>query len=240
MAKFEIFEGWQVIVSGFEIGYAHWFLGDWRNLRVKTRIFDEYLVFGPRGYFSSTLASFAELFLRKCFWCCWKWSRGTTFFRFPTIEYKCCVFLCNSIWFLLSIIEATQTRKNFASNAVLLMWEKTISLSEKFLFKRQTEKCWLQRRRENGLPIFARQCVRSMFFTHPLRFRKKSIKKVLFDLQNLGRDLCCAQPVFSIPGNPKKEEKKCNSVALVGRGAKLTRAPACKSFWQRFLARGKV
>ena len=74
----------------------------------------------------------------------------------------------------------------------------------------------------------------------PVAVSEKNLKKVLFDLRDLGRNLCCAQPVFSIPGKPKEEEKKRNSAALVGRGAKLTRAPACKSFWQRFLARGKV
>ena len=135
----------------------------------------EKLYFGQRGFFFSTLVPFAELFLQKVFLLLLKINRRYSFSTFSTIQIKCYVFLCCSILLALSIIKQKRMRKNFISKVVLLVWEKTIWWSE-FLFNLKTEKRWLQRRCENGLPIFARQCFRTMFCITSLRFRKIKIK----------------------------------------------------------------
>ena len=176
--------------------------GNWENLRVKSCILWEDLVFGRRGYFSCTLASFAKVFLQKAFLALLKINIRHTLSTKSTIPNKCCISLPSSNCIFLSVLQQNRKWKKFVSKVVLLMWEKTICQSEKFLFKLKTEKSWLQRRRENGFPIFARQCVRIGFVITPSQFQKKDIKITIFDRKNVVRILCCGQAGFSISGKP--------------------------------------
>tara|TARA_B100000929_G_scaffold169687_1_gene134407 strand:- start:342 stop:680 length:339 start_codon:yes stop_codon:yes gene_type:complete len=54
-------------------------------------------------------------------------------------------------------------------------------VTEKFLFKLKTEKRWLQRRRENGMPIFTWQSFRTFLYCLFAVSEKKNIKIRLGD-----------------------------------------------------------
>ena len=180
---------------------AHWFSGNRENLRVKICILCEDLVFSPRGYFSTTVASFAKLFLQKAFLLLPLGSTiKHTLSTFSTIENKCWVFSRCSILLVLNIIKQERMRKNFISKVVLLMWEKTICWSEKFLFKLKTEKCWLTQTWE-WFADFCAPILSDYVLYYLFAVSEKNIKIVIFDRKNLIRNLCCGQPGFSISEN---------------------------------------